>query len=75
MHRVCQCIRKSKLDYLRAVRDILKNCIKGTQPLYSPDKTLCTIKLVREGGVEPPYRKAPDPKSGASTNFATLARL
>lgn len=31
--------------------------------------------MVREGGVEPPHRKAPDPKSGASTNSATLATL
>jgi hypothetical protein len=30
-------------------------------------------QLVREGGLEPPYLSAPDPKSGASTNFATLA--
>ncbi len=30
-------------------------------------------KMVREGGVEPPHHKAPDPKSGASTNSATLA--
>ena len=30
-------------------------------------------KMVREGGVEPPHRKAPDPKSGASTSSATLA--
>ncbi len=31
--------------------------------------------MVREGGVEPPHRKAPDPKSGASTSSATLARF
>ena len=31
------------------------------------------IKLVREKGLEPPRRKAPDPKSGASANSATPA--
>ena len=30
-------------------------------------------KMVREGGIEPPLLKEPDPKSGASTNSATLA--
>ncbi len=29
---------------------------------------------VREGGLEPPRPRAPDPKSGASANSATLAR-
>ena len=29
--------------------------------------------MVREGGVEPPHRKALDPKSSASTSSATLA--
>ena len=29
---------------------------------------------VREGGLEPPSLSAPDPKSGASASFATLAR-
>ena len=27
--------------------------------------------LVGEGGLEPPFRVEPDPKSGASANFAT----
>jgi hypothetical protein len=29
---------------------------------------------VREGGLEPPSLSAPDPKSGASASFATLAQ-
>lgn len=29
--------------------------------------------MVRAKGLEPPCREAPDPKSGASTNFATPA--
>ena len=30
--------------------------------------------MVREGGVEPPHPKAPEPKSGASANSAIPAR-
>ena len=33
----------------------------------------CNKIVVREKGLEPPRRKAPDPKSGASANSATLA--
>jgi hypothetical protein len=29
--------------------------------------------LVRKKGLEPPRREAPDPKSGAATNYATSA--
>ena len=29
--------------------------------------------VVREKGLEPPRREAPDPKSGAATNYATPA--
>ena len=29
--------------------------------------------LVRTEGLEPPRREAPDPKSGAATNYATCA--
>ena len=29
--------------------------------------------MVRAEGLEPPHRKIPEPKSGASTNFATPA--
>ena len=32
-----------------------------------------TIKMVRMEGLEPPRLAAPEPKSGASTNFATPA--
>ena len=31
--------------------------------------------LVRKGGLEPPWVTPPDPKSGASANFDTFARL
>ena len=30
---------------------------------------------MRKGGLEPPHLSAPDPKSGASANSATLANL
>src|SRR5208337_1643760 len=33
----------------------------------------CPKHLVRKGGLEPPPRKGPDPKSGASANSATFA--
>ena len=32
-------------------------------------------EMVRQKGLEPPPRKGLDPKSSASTNFATLASL
>ena len=32
------------------------------------------FSVVRAKGLEPPCRKAPDPKSGTSTNFATPAK-
>ena len=30
--------------------------------------------MVRKKGLEPPRREAPDPKSGAATNYATSAK-
>lgn len=36
-------------------------------------KVRVSINLVRVKGLEPPLRKELDPKSSASTNFATLA--
>ena len=45
--------------------------------LQKPQKKICQISLtyplVRLIGLEPTRRKTPDPKSGASTNFATGA--
>ena len=35
----------------------------------------CNKIVVREKGLEPPRRKAPDPKSGASANSATPASI
>jgi hypothetical protein len=31
------------------------------------------LTVVRKKGLEPPRREAPDPKSGAATNYATSA--
>ena len=31
------------------------------------------VNIVRKKGLEPPRREAPDPKSGAATNYATSA--
>jgi hypothetical protein len=31
------------------------------------------VNAVRKKGLEPPRREAPDPKSGAATNYATSA--
>ena len=36
--------------------------------------SLYLLRLVRVKGLEPPCRKALDPKSSASANFATLAK-
>jgi hypothetical protein len=45
------------------------------QLLYTkiPPSLLGGIGLVRKKGLEPPRREAPDPKSGAATNYATSA--
>ena len=46
--------------------------------MENPDCSHCqTVRIfsfVRLIGLEPTRRKTPDPKSGASTNFATSAR-
>ena len=34
---------------------------------------MCKAFYVRKKGLEPPRREAPDPKSGAATNYATRA--
>ena len=36
------------------------------------NKKIC-FPFVRMEGLEPPRREAPDPKSGAATNYATCA--
>ena len=33
------------------------------------------MQMVRTRGLEPPHRKAPDPKSGVSANFTTSATV
>ena len=43
---------------------------KNLKPTKKLDK-----ELVRKGGLEPPWIAPPDPKSGASANFATFALL
>ncbi len=47
----------------------------GALPLGDtpPDK-LTTVKMVREARLELAHLAAPEPKSGASTNFATPAK-
>jgi hypothetical protein len=41
--------------------------------LYIKIPPCCGGILVRKKGLEPPRREAPDPKSGAATNYATSA--
>ena len=38
-----------------------------------PDQIDRVLTVVRKKGLEPPRREAPDPKSGAATNYATSA--
>ena len=39
----------------------------------NPAKLTGFLTVVRKKGLEPPRREAPDPKSGAATNYATSA--
>src|SRR5262249_19210731 len=57
--------------------DSLNSLDSLTSPnsLDSLDAPTSLDSLVRKGGLEPPYLSVPDPKSGASTNSATFARL
>ncbi len=41
--------------------------------LYAPIRQDFNIYKVRMKGLEPPRLSAPDPKSGAATNYATSA--
>ena len=41
---------------------------------YSPPDKLTTVKMVREARLELAHLAAPEPKSGASTSFATPAK-
>ncbi len=41
---------------------------------FSAPQNIQNLKMVRMEGLEPPRLSAPEPKSGASTNFATSAR-
>ena len=52
--------------------------VAGSKPAalplgYTPIRINIKIKMVRVKGLEPPRLAAPEPKSGASTNFATPA--
>ena len=45
---------------------------KKSRPLIINDLDFCSV---RAKGLEPPRLTAPDPKSGAATNYATRAML
>ena len=48
----------------------------GALPLGDTPITILTYKaMVRDEGLEPTHLSAPEPKSGASTNFASPANL
>ncbi len=68
---------------MRAEEELLKssgsktNCLKLTKTAclsFSGKARRLFFSVVRAKGLEPPRRKAPDPKSGTSTNFATPAK-
>ncbi|EDM38819.1 hypothetical protein PBAL39_22140 [Pedobacter sp. BAL39] len=44
-----------------------------TVVIKKEDLMIEVLFLVRKKGLEPPRREAPDPKSGAATNYATSA--
>ena len=42
-------------------------------PVTKKPASIQNTGFVRKKGLEPPRREAPDPKSGAATNYATSA--
>ncbi len=57
----------SKTYCIKLIKTACLSFFKVKQGGYS-------LFAVRAKGLEPPRRKAPDPKSGTSTNFATPAK-
>ncbi len=71
--RVCQ--DQNLVPYRLAIPHLKNNTLKLKTTLAKLDLSATEEEMVREARLELAHLAAPEPKSGASTNFATPAKM